>query len=152
MALSAAIRSPVSSRVATWMSPVRSPAATRRAAFTAWPSGRTMPRVITAPSRMPSTTPATDSRIMTSRMRSYRSEPSRTDCAVEASFCRASLLMTRSSCSDDAITCRSISAARGSFCTGGSAAAAVKKASASRFHVSSISLKRSSIWRPSSVW
>ncbi len=67
MALSAPIRSPVSSRVTTRISVVRSPAATWRAADTASPSGRTMPRVTSHPNSMPTATPAIARAIMMAR-------------------------------------------------------------------------------------
>ena len=81
ISLSAPIRSPVSSRVATLMSVVRSPAATWRAAFTACCNGRTIPRVTSQPSNMPMATPSTASVIISARMRSYRSVPACTDTA-----------------------------------------------------------------------
>ncbi|KAG1165955.1 hypothetical protein G6F35_018477 [Rhizopus arrhizus] len=114
MALSAPIRSPVSSRVDTWMSVVKSPAATWRAALTACSSGRTMPRVTSQPSSMPMATPATASAIMTARTVSYRSVPSCTDCAATFSLLTDRSVIRSSSFWDDTITRFSISATRGS--------------------------------------
>lgn len=104
ISLSAPIRSPVSSRVATLMSVVRSPAATWRAAFTACCNGRTIPRVTSQPSNMPMATPSTASVIISARMRSYRSVPACTDTAAAFSLLTARSVIRSSSFCDETTT------------------------------------------------
>ncbi len=150
MVLSAPIRSPVSSRVATWMSVVRSPAATWRAAVTACSSGRTMPRVTSQPSNMPTATPITARATMTARNVSYRSVPLCTVWAAAFSLVFAKVVMRSSSFCDEAITRASISATRGSAWVSGRAWAAAKKAADSRFQTCSVSVNCASARLPSS--
>ncbi|MNI62676.1 hypothetical protein D3C73_1180060 [compost metagenome] len=152
MALSAAISSPVSSRVATWMLVVRSPAATWRAAFTACSSGRTIPRVTSQPSSMPTTTPATARMIITARTVLYRFVATSTDCAVDFSLPTARSVIRSSSFCDEAMTRFSISATRESVCVSDCDFAAAKNASDSRFQTCSVSTNCASRRLPSSSW